>query len=100
MTAYPYGFLVRGAADEPRRVVDARRAFAAFCGCDPNAKVEEQSFLSAFWFGRDFRDYFESNCGTEKGFSGFCWQPFVLWDNDCHELDQALTDARRLATCS
>jgi hypothetical protein len=90
-----YGFRVLGAPTEPRRLVDAGAALAAYASCDPRAQVDREAYLSAFQFPADFRDYLTSN-GTPKGYVGPCWSGWLWFDLDADELAEALDGVRRL----
>ena len=52
---FRYGFRIVGKTCEPRRLVDAGAAFAAYAACDPRAECEREAYLSAFRFAADFR---------------------------------------------
>lgn len=94
----PYGFRIVGACSEARRLVDADAAFRAYAACDERAAAEREGFLSAFTFGEDFRELLEST-GSCRGFAGVCWSPWLWFDIDREDdLDDALRDARRLAS--
>ncbi len=89
-----FGYRIVGSVTTRRRLVDAGAALAA---CDPRAEVDREAYLSAFWFGADFRAYLEST-GSPKGYNGVCWAPFVWWDIDHpDDLQRALSEARGLA---
>ena len=91
-----FGFRVLGDCRQPRRLVDAGTALAAYAACDPRAECQREAYLSAFAFGADFRDHLAAT-GSTAGFSGPCWAPFVWWDVDREgDLPAALDDARRL----
>jgi hypothetical protein len=93
-----YGYRIVGSVTGRRRLVDAGAAFAAYASCDPKAEVGREAYLSAFWFGVDFRAYLAKTSST-KGFDGLCWAPFVWWDIDAEDDPQAALDgARRLAS--
>jgi hypothetical protein len=92
-----YGFRVVGGATKRRRLVDAAAAFAGYADCDANAEVDREAYLSAFWFGGDFRRQLRET-GSTRGFDGPCWAPFLWFDIDFpNDPEQALRDARRLA---
>jgi len=74
-----FGYRIVGNLAPRRRLVDAGVALAAYAACHPRAEVGREAYLSAFWFGADFRDYLAWN-GTPKGYNGVCWTPFVWWD--------------------
>jgi hypothetical protein len=93
----PYGFVVVGGPTNRRRLTDAAAAFAGFSACDEQAEVDGEAYLSAFCFGRDFREHLGAT-GSTRDFAGRCWAPFVWFDIDREDdLPRALDDARRLA---
>jgi hypothetical protein len=93
-----YGYRILGSVTGRRRLIDAGAAFDAYASCDPKAEVDREAYLSAFWFGDNFRDYL-AQTGSMKGFHGPCWAPFVWWDIDAAENPQAALDGgRRLAS--
>ncbi|MGD8452208.1 MAG: DNA primase [Phycisphaerae bacterium] len=93
---YRFGFRVLGDCHQPRRLVDARAALAAYAACDPRAECHREAYLSAFVFGADFREHLAAT-GSTAGFSGPCWAPWVWFDVDREgDLPVALEDARRL----
>lgn len=97
MSSTPFGFRILGACTEVRRVIDWATAFSAYAACDPRAKPECESYLSAFAFGSDFRQHLESN-GSTRGFSGSCGSAWIWFDVDREsDLECALIDTRRLA---
>jgi len=97
VASFGYGFRVLGDCRQPRRLVDADAALAAYAACNPRAELDRESFLSAFRFGDDFREYLSRTRST-KGFRGPCWARWVWWDIDDADLSVALESARRLAT--
>jgi hypothetical protein len=93
-----YGYRIIGNTAGRRRFVDAAAALAGYAACDPKAEVDREAYLSAFWFGTDFRTYLRET-GSTKGFDGTCWAPFIWWDIDAENDPQAALDgARRLAS--
>jgi hypothetical protein len=91
-----YGFRVIGGVWDPRRPVDWRAAFDAYCACDDRAQIDRQAYLSHFWFGPDFDEYL-ARTGSEKRFTGPCCCDWLHWDIDRgDDLQGALNDARRL----
>jgi hypothetical protein len=93
----PFGFRIVGSTATRRRLVDHAAAFAGYAACDPKADLDRESYLSAFWFGPDFRDYLNVT-GSTRGYDGPCWTPFVWFDlDDADATGRALADARRLA---
>ena len=96
-TPLRFGYRIVGSVATRRRLVDAGAALAGYASCDPRAEVDREAYLSAFWFGADFRAYLEST-GSPKGYNGVCWAPFVWWDIDHpDDLQRALSEARGLA---
>ena len=97
MTTCPYGFRVVGSTTEPRRLVDAERAFAAYCADDPTARTDCEAYLSAFCFGDDFRAMADEYGMVDvRGYAGACCSPWLWFDVDRTDLDRALDDARRV----
>lgn len=93
-----FGYRIVGDLSKRRRLVDAGVAFAAYVACHERAEVNREAYLSAFWFGADFRAYL-AQTGSTKGFDGPCWTPFIWWDIDNEDDPQAALDgARRLAS--
>lgn len=92
----PFGFRVVGSPFADRRLVDWQRAFRAYADCDERADVGQEAYLSAFTFGADFRQYLDAT-GSTKGFTGACGSPWLWFDLDRPDLDDATADARRLA---
>ena len=97
MTACPYGFRIVGGCTNPRRLVDAATALAAYADCDKRAGPDRESYLSAFQFGDDFRQYLEST-GSTKGYSGESWTPWLWFDIDRDDPQAATDDTRRLCS--
>jgi hypothetical protein len=95
-TPCPYGFRIVGATSEPRRLVDAFAAFAAYAACDQRAECDREAYLSAFTFGEDFRRLLLET-GSTAGFSGPCWSPSLWFDLDSEDLYFAHKDAGALA---
>ncbi len=94
MQATNYGFRIVGSCRETRRLVDATAAFAGYATCDKRAEVSQESYLSAFQFGGEFRDHLKMTEST-KGYSGLCWSTWLWWDIDReNDLDAAVRDTR------
>jgi hypothetical protein len=93
--AFEYGFRVLGSPREPRRLIVAADALAAYATCDDRCELEQESYLSLFQFGPDFREHLEST-NTVRGFAGPCWAPFLWFDVDNNDPAAALNSARRL----
>ena len=90
-----YGYHIVGNLWGRRRLVEADRAFTAYCACDA-ATVESEAYLSAFRFPHPFRTWMESN-RTPKGYAGACGSPWLWFDIDqADDLDGALRATRRL----
>src|SRR4051812_16481209 len=96
MYPLPYGFRVVGPATGARQPVDAAAALAAYAACDARARLDRETYLSAFTYGVDFLDHLRVT-GSTRGFAGPCWAPFVWLDLDGADLPQVLGSARRLA---
>ena len=94
--AFSFGFRIVGPTTNDRRLVDWSAAFVAYAECDERTEVINESYLSAFCFGSDFRDHLATT-GTVRGFVGATWSPWLWFDIDRTDIDQAATDARRLA---
>jgi hypothetical protein len=94
-----YGYRIVGNTAGRRRFVDAAAALAGYAACDPRAEVAREAYLSAFWFGTDFRAYL-AQTGSTKGFDGLCWAPFVWWDIDAEDDPQAALDGARRLTAA
>jgi hypothetical protein len=94
MTAaeFRFGFRILGKTCEPRRLVDAGAAFAAYAACDPRADLDHEAYLSAFWFGEDFRGLLTST-GSTAGFCGPCWSHWLWFDLDNEDLHYSHQDA-------
>ncbi len=97
MTAptHPYGFRIVGALTGARRLIDHATAFRAHAECDQRAELHRECYLSAFAFGADFREHLEAT-GSTAGFTGPTWSPWLWFDVDRANLDEALCDARAL----
>ncbi|MBN2559403.1 MAG: DNA primase [Phycisphaerae bacterium] len=95
-TDFRFGFRVLGDCRQPRRLVDAGAALAAYASCDERAELHREAYLSAFQFGGGFREHLERT-GSTANFAGACWAPWPWWDVDRDgDLPAALNDARRL----
>ena len=98
MTAsdFRFGFRILGSTCEPRRLVDAGAALAAYADCDERAEVEREAYLSAFQFGEDFRRLLRETDST-AGFAGPCWSPRLWFDIDAEgDLQRAYRETARL----
>lgn len=95
-TDFRYGFRVVGATSEERRLVIAADAFAYHCTLNPAYPPDDESYLSAFRFDREFRAFLKRT-GSTKGFAGRCWSPWLWFDIDRDkDLPAAHADAKRL----
>lgn len=93
---FRYAFRIVGATCEPRRLVDAGAALAAYAAVDPRCEPNREAYLSAFWFAADFREHLEQT-GSTAGFVGPCWSPWLWFDIDSEDLPVAWKDAGALA---
>ncbi len=95
---FRYGFRVTGGRNADRLLIDWQSAFDAHLQDDERAASDRESYLSAFQFGPDFRDYLQHR-GTSKGFSGPTWSRWLWFDIDrpADQLGAALADTRKLA---
>jgi len=91
-----FGFRIVGGIHNERRLVDWPTAFAAYCECDDRAEVKSEAYLSAFCFGDDFRRHLDAT-GSTKSYSGECWSPWLWFDIDRDDVEQARRDAVRLS---
>ena len=91
-----FGFRIVGGCFETRRLVDAAAAFAGYAALDERCKPHKEAYLSAFRFGEDFRQLLTETRST-AGFSGVCWSPWLWFDVDRENLEDALRDTCRLA---
>jgi len=94
---FRFGFRVVGDCRQPRRLVDAGAALAAYAACDERCELERESYLSAFRLGSDFREHLTAT-GSTAGFAGSCWADFIWWDIDAPDgrLGIAREAAKRL----
>ena len=93
----PYGFRILGGCYGERRLVKWQAAFTGHCAADPVSNPEQESYLSAFTFGDDFRTLLDSTRST-AGFTGSTWAAWLWFDIDRDgDLPGALDAARRLA---
>jgi hypothetical protein len=90
-----FGFRIVGDCRNDRRLVDWPSAFLGHCRCDPKAELQAEAYLSAFQFSDDFKAYLEAK-GTTRGFKGVAWASWLWFDVDREDLQQSLSDARRL----
>jgi hypothetical protein len=90
------GFRIVGAVTGERRVVNAAVAFEAYLACDNNAQVDQEAYLSAFWFDQSFESHMRRQ-NSVANFQGSTWGPWLWFDFDRAELELARRDAARLA---
>lgn len=95
--AFAYGFRIVGNTTNDRRLIDWSAAFAGCCQCDERAEVKRESYLSLFCFGDPFRRHLAATNST-KGYTGATWSPWLWFDIDRDDIDQAARDTRRLAS--
>ncbi len=95
MTDCPHGFRLVGATWERRRLVDAAAAFSAYATCDDRAEIHQEAYLSAFQFGREFREHLEAT-GSTADYAGTCWSLWVWFDLDGDDLEATRRMAARL----
>ena len=97
-TSFGFGFLIEGDVFQvgSRRRVNAAVAFRAFAELDPLAKLDGESYLSAFQFGDDFASYLTAT-GSVRRFDGPVWSRWLVFDIDRADFEAATKDARRLA---
>ncbi len=95
--AFRFGFRIVGNCSEPRRLVDAGAALAAYAACDTRAETDRESYLSAFRFDADFADHLNTT-GSTADFTGACWSPWLWFDIDAEgDLPRAQAEAEALA---
>jgi hypothetical protein len=94
--AFTFGFRIVGPTTNDRRLTDWSAAFRGCCECDDRAEPNRESYLSAFCFGDAFRAHLAAT-GSPKGYAGATWAPWLWFDIDRDDIDQATRDARRLA---
>lgn len=99
MTTCPLGFWIQGAANEERRLITWAAAFGSYAACDGRAEVESEAYLSAFTFDTKFSERADAYDRLDVcDYRGTCAAPFIWFDLDRNLLDDALRDARRLAS--
>ena len=76
---FDIGFRVVGHRAATRRAVQLSVAFAAYAGCDPQAKVDREAYLSAFLFDGAFADYLKQN-RSERAYNGPRGASWLWWD--------------------
>lgn len=91
-----YGFRIVGNCTNDRRLIDWPSAFVAYSQCDDRAEVNREAYLSAFCFGDAFANHLNTT-GSTKGYVGECGADWLWFDIDRDDIDDATTDARRLA---
>ena len=75
------GFRIAGSCSQERRLVEADRAFLGHAACNPEAKVDQESYLSAFTYDGRFHDHLAAKRST-RGFAGPCWSRWLWFDID------------------
>ncbi len=93
----PAGFLVFGDPTSRRLVVSAADAFAAYAGLgDDRVDPTAEAYQSMFRFPRGLEGYMSVNGDSISGYAGETWSPWLWFDIDRSDLNDALADARRL----
>jgi hypothetical protein len=96
---FGYQFRIVGPVTNDRKLVSAVAAFEAYSRCEDRARVQEESYLSAFYFNEGFREHLKT-AQTTRGFQGATWSPWIWFDIDREPseggIDKALADVRRL----
>ena len=94
-----YAFRIVGTPEGgKRRLIDAATAYSAYASCDSQCELQQESYLSSFWYGEEFRKHL-SDRKTVKGFDGVCWSPFLWFDIDReNNLEAAHHDTRKLCS--
>ena len=90
-----YGFRILGGVFNDRNLVLAGKALDGYSRCDPFAKIDCESYLSAFRFDKVFADYLTEK-GSPKGYTGPTWSEWLWFDIDRDDLTEALKDVRKL----
>jgi len=99
MTTCPLGFWIQGAMTEERRLITWAAAFGSYAACDGRAEVGSEAYLSAFTFDIKFSERADAYDRLDVcDYRGTCAAPFIWFDLDRNLLDDALRDARRLAS--
>jgi hypothetical protein len=94
---FRFGFRIVGDCTEARRLVDSTAAFAGYCRCDANADVTREAYLSAFTFDAAMQRRADRwNRLDVKGFDGPTYSPFIWFDIDRPDREQARRDTARL----
>ena len=92
---FRYGFRILGRVFNDRCLVLAGKALDGYSKCDPSAKIDCESYLSAFCFGELFAGYLNEN-RSPKGYTGPTWSEWLWFDIDRDDLTEALKDVRQL----
>ena len=97
LSDFRFGYRIVGPCSGERRLIDWWAAFTAYAACDARARCDTEAYLSAFTFGRPFREYLTAT-GSTQGYAGECGAAFLWWDIDRDDNpDAARKDAVRLA---
>jgi hypothetical protein len=98
MNNFSICFRVVGPLSGERRLCEGAVAFIACCRCDPAARTDTESYLSAFQFDEEFQRFVNEH-GTVAGFSGPTWALYIWFDIDREDdLESARMDASKLIT--
>jgi hypothetical protein len=90
-----YGFRVLGSAANPRRLVNFDKVMVAYAQADESILPELPCFLSAFSYPAEFKAHVETT-GSTAGYLGPVGVPWLNFDIDRVELEEALVCTRRL----
>lgn len=95
---FRFGFRIVGDCTEARRLVDSAAAFTGYCRCDATADVTREAYLSAFAFDAAMRQRADRWGRLDvRGFDGPTYSPFLWFDIDRPDREQARRDTARLA---
>jgi hypothetical protein len=96
MSSAPLALRVLGSAENRRAVVGFHKAMTLCAHADPSVQCDLPSYLSAFAFPNVMRDLINATDST-AGYDGPVGVPFLNFDLDRADLDDAIRDARKLA---
>lgn len=90
---YFVGFRIAGPTTQKRRLTRARDCFHKAAGGELS---DGEGYLSAFTFSGDFVERYKTNGESVAGFQGPVFADYLWVDIDRPNIDDALTDTRRL----
>jgi hypothetical protein len=96
MNPAPLALRVLGGAENRRVVVGHHKALTLYAHADPRVQCDLTSYLSAFAFPDAMREHIDRT-GSTAGYDGPVGVPYLNFDIDRADLDDAVRDARRLA---